>query len=81
MYALRNPTDGTRRIVKPHDLRRTYARLAWETGMQPIAIQQNLGHASLDTTLIYIGDLDTSHRQPGAFLAFNLGRLPDNPLM
>jgi site-specific recombinase XerD len=72
--------EGERRAVKPHDLRRTYARLAWESGMQPVAIQQNLGHASLDTTLVYIGDLDTSHRQPGAFLAFNLGSLPSDPL-
>ncbi len=73
--------DGESRTVKPHDLRRTYARLAYESGMQPVAIQQNLGHASLDTTLIYIGDLDTSHRQPGAFLAFDLGSLPDNFLV
>lgn len=73
--------DGETRTAKPHDLRRTYARLAWESGMQPVAIQQNLGHASLDTTLIYIGDLDTSHRQPSAFLAFNLGNLPGDPLV
>jgi integrase len=73
--------EGEKRIVKPHDLRRTYARLAWEAGMQPVAIQQNLGHTSLDTTLIYIGDLDTSHRQPGAFLVFNLGSLPRDPLV
>lgn len=73
--------DGESRTIKPHDLRRTYARLAWESGMQPVAIQQNLGHASLDTTLIYIGDLDTSHRQPGAFLAFNLSALPSDPLV
>jgi integrase len=73
--------NGETRPVKPHDLRRTNARLAWESGMQPVAIQQNLGPASLDTTLVYIGDLDTSHRQPGAFLTFNLGTLPSDPLV
>jgi len=68
---------GEKRIVKPHDLRRTYARLAYESGMEPVAIQQNLGHASLETTLIYIGDLDMERRKPGAFLNFNLAALPD----
>jgi integrase len=73
--------DGESRTIKPHDLRRAYARLAWESGMKPVAIQQNLGHASLDTILTYIGDLDTSHHQPGAFLTFNLGMLPHDPLV
>lgn len=67
--------DGQSRTVKPHDLRRTYARLAYEAGMLPVAIQQNLGHASLDTTLIYIGELNDTARQPGAFLSFDLAAL------
>lgn len=73
--------DGETRTVKPHDLRRSYARLAFEAGMQPVAIQQNLGHASIETTLTYIGDLDTQQRQPGAFLRFNVGGLPSDPLV
>lgn len=73
--------DGAARVIKPHDLRRTYARLAYESGMKPVAIQQNLGHASLETTLGYIGDLDTQQRQPGAFLRFDLRALEGDPLV
>ena len=67
--------------MKPHDLRRTYAQLAYESGMKPVTIQQNLGHASLETTLGYIGDLDTQQRQPGAFLRFDLRTLEGDALM
>ena len=42
---IQNPVvvDGDTCIVKPHDLRRLYAKLQYEAGM---AIQQNLGHES-----------------------------------
>jgi site-specific recombinase XerD len=73
--------DGTKRQVKPHDLRRTYAKLAYLSGMEPVAIQQNLGHADLKTTLAYIGDLDDGYRQPSAFLTFDLATLPPTPLV
>lgn len=73
--------DGTACTVKPHDLRRSYAKLAYLSGMKPVAIQQNLGHASLETTLHYIGDLDDSDRQPEAFLSFDLAALPGDPLV
>lgn len=56
--------DGELRTVRPHDLRRTYARINYDNGMAPIAIQQNLGHASLQTTLGYIGTLDANARKP-----------------
>lgn len=67
--------DGEFRAVKPHDLRRTYARLAYESGMKPVAIQQNLGHADLSTTLLYIGQLDSAARQPSAFIHFDTSGL------
>lgn len=51
------------RTVKPHDLRRTYARVMYDAGMDLVAIQQNLGHADLKTTLGYIGTLDASARR------------------
>jgi site-specific recombinase XerD len=54
--------EGTRRIIKPHDLRRTYARIAYFAGMPLLGIQQNLGHADIKTTEGYIGTLDASHR-------------------
>ncbi len=55
---------GTLRDVKPHDLRRTYARNAYERGMDMERIRQNLGHTTLQTTQGYIGSLDASQRRP-----------------
>ena len=66
---------GHRRTVKPHDLRRTYARLLFDAGMKVEAIKQNLGHANIETTLHYIGQLDASDRKPAAVLNYDLGRL------
>lgn len=56
--------DGRLVCVNPHDLRRTYARRLYEVGVKEIAIQQNLGHVSLDTTRGYIGTLDADLRKP-----------------
>ncbi len=56
--------DGSLRTVNPHDLRRTYARRLYEAGVKEIAIQQNLGHVSLDTSRAYIGTLDADQRKP-----------------
>ena len=67
--------DGDLRQVRPHDLRRTYARLMYSGGVDLVAIQQNLGHASLQTTLGYIGELDAGKRRPPAILTFDLGQL------
>lgn len=61
--------------VKPHDLRRTYARRLYEAGMAPVEIQQNLGHADLKTTLGYIGILDADRRRPPAVYSFDLRQL------
>src|SRR5258708_14856312 len=64
--------DGVLRSVKPHDLRRTYARRMFETGMKPEAIQQNLGHGDLKTTMLYIGTLDSATRSPSGAFSFDL---------
>lgn len=56
--------DGSLRDVKPHDLRRTYARNAYENGLDLERIRQNLGHSSLQTTQSYIGELDAIQRRP-----------------
>ena len=69
--------NGQLRHVQPHDLRRTYARRLWETGMDVLKIKDNLGHASLDTTLGYIGQTDVRDRQ--SIAAYDLpafGRIP-----
>lgn len=56
--------NGEVRDVKPHDLRRTYARNAYEFGMDIERIRQNLGHTSAQTTQNYIGTLDADLRRP-----------------
>lgn len=67
--------DGELRQVRPHDLRRTYAALCYSAGVDVVAIQQNLGHADLKTTLSYIGTLDAGKRRPPAILTFDLAKL------
>jgi len=47
--------DEAGEIVAPHDLRRTYARLAYEGGAKVEQIQITLGHSSLATTERYLG--------------------------
>jgi site-specific recombinase XerD len=69
--------DGTLRAVKPHDLRRTYARRLYEAGVDLVAVQQNLGHADIKTTLSYIGALDADKRRAPAVYTFDLGKLAE----
>lgn len=64
--------NGELRIIKPHDLRRTYARLLYDGGMDIVSIQQNLGHSNLQTTLNYIGNTDIEKRKPKVTLHFRL---------
>jgi len=56
--------DNELRVVKPHDLRRTYARQLYEAGMDILAIRDNLGHADSKTTLKYIGVMDVDKPTP-----------------
>lgn len=58
--------DGEVVSVKPHDLRRTYARRAYDSGLEIYQIQKNMGHESEVTTKVYIGDLSASERKPPA---------------
>jgi len=58
--------------ISPHDLRRTYAKLAFKNGAKIDQIQLNLGHESLATTQVYLGtELDLKNG-PGDFLAINI---------
>lgn len=59
--------------VRPHDCRRTYARLMYEAGMDLLAIQQNLGHTSASITQGYIGALDVSARRARGVMHYNKG--------
>lgn len=62
--------DGKRRTVKPHDIRRTYARNQYLAGMPILAISENLGHASTETTRGYIGGEDMERRAGRAYVTF-----------
>jgi site-specific recombinase XerD len=70
--------NGEKRTVKPHDLRRTYARRLYEAGVDLVAIQQNLGHANIKTTLEYIGPLDIDKRRARAVYHYDLNLLPES---
>lgn len=67
--------DGNLVHVKPHDCRRTYARRLYEAGVDLVAIQQNLGHKAIETTLGYIGELSADKRRPPAVYSFDLSGL------
>jgi site-specific recombinase XerD len=68
--------DGARLItVRPHDLRRTYARRLYEAGIDLLSISQNLGHASISTTRLYIGELGADKRRAPGVYSFDLTQL------
>lgn len=67
--------NGRKVCVRPHDCRRTYAARLYEAGVDTLAIQQNLGHTDLKTTLAYIGELDAARRRPPAVYTFDLSAL------
>lgn len=73
-YPISGP-DGRPIIARPHDLRRTYARRQYETGLDLLSISQNLGHADTKTTLLYIGSLSADQRQAKLAYSFDLSRL------
>ena len=62
-------------MVKPHNLFRIYARRLYQAGVDPVAIQQNLGHVQLETTLGYIGTLGADKRRAPAVYEFDLRKL------
>lgn len=70
---------GELQAVRPHDCRRSYARALYDAGVDPVAIQQNLGHARLATTLSYVGTLDAEQRRAPAVFTFDLGALATVP--
>lgn len=58
--------------VSPHDMRRTYARMARVGGAEMDQIQFSLGHASVGTTEIYIGMTQDLRNAPCDRLGLNV---------
>lgn len=57
--------NGAMVAMSAHHLRRTYAKLCRQSGMEWEAIQMNLGHSSLETTQRYVGkEVDWALRVP-----------------
>lgn len=64
--AVRQASGGT---IKPHELRHAYATHCLNRGANPRAIQQAMGHASLETTMGYLHAEALSVRSPLEVLA------------
>jgi integrase len=60
--------------IRPHDLRRTYAKLAHKGGAGVDQIQLSLGHASLKTTERYLGVEQDLTDAPGDRLGLKLNK-------
>ena len=67
--------DGKQTKVKPHDLRRSYAKLLHDSGKRLLHISYNLGHSSIETTRGYIGKDDMIKRSPGRVFSYDLAKL------
>ena len=70
--AVRYYAKPIRKEIVPHDLRRSFARLA-HAGKSPVEqIQLSLGHASIVTSLAYIGVRQNLTDAPGDHLGLNV---------
>lgn len=60
--------DGSTYTIEPHDLRRTYARGFMQTNGWEfetlLALQKNLGHANIETTMRYVNWSQDIKREP-----------------
>lgn len=63
--------------IAPHDLRRTFAKLAHKGGAPLEQIQLSLGHASIKTTEVYLGVEQDFNNAPCDFLGLSLEKLPN----
>ncbi|MDP7590710.1 MAG: site-specific integrase, partial [Candidatus Poseidoniia archaeon] len=68
----RRSRDILGKQVLPHDLRRTYAQLAYKAGADLRQVQLSLGHSSIRTTEIYLGLDQDFANAPGDLLEISL---------
>lgn len=61
-------------VITPHDLRRTYAKLAYDGEAALEQIQFSLGHASISTTEVYLGARQDLRRAPCDCLGLSWSR-------
>jgi integrase len=66
---------GAPRVVRSHDLRRSYARMQYDAGLPLASIQQNLGHRDAGTTMGYVGTLDAKVRRSKRTIHFDIRSL------
>ena len=68
-YIVEEHAHAAHLVIAPHDLRRSYAKLARKNGAAIEQIQITLGHASLATTQRYLGtDLDLENAPSDAIM-------------
>jgi integrase len=58
--------------IRPHDLRRTFAKLAYKGNSDLVQIQASLGHTDPKTTLRYLGGVQDFANAPCDHLGLNL---------
>lgn len=73
-YVLQKASDRVGIKFAPHDLRRSFAKLAKEAGASLDDICLHLGHSSPRTTMRYLGDTRNYKESPADSLAAALGR-------
>lgn len=59
---IRSKIGGHLVTLAPQGLRRSYARILYQAGIDPGKIQQNMGRENIQTTFDYIGVLNASDR-------------------
>jgi site-specific recombinase XerD len=56
--------SGIRKEITTHTLRHTYATHLLEDGLDIVSIKELLGHANIETTMIYLHIAQTGRKAP-----------------
>lgn len=54
--------------INPHDTRRTVCTHLLRDGVNPISVQQMMGHSKLETTLSYLREIDVLENNAGGYI-------------